>query len=139
MAGGEGAAENALRVFGDGNQQHAVSENDNTIAMNGAAVAAAVEPVKVGGNHHENNNNNGGSWGKGGISKKRLMKLMKQSKISKNDYNNVAMAGGAGVLESVAVPAILLYLNQKVAKSSGKKSMKLRRSSRMSRKNNNNN
>ena len=49
------------------------------------------------------------------------------------------MKGGAGVLENVAVPAILLYLNQKVGKRHGKKSMKLRHSSRMSRRNNNNN
>ena len=54
-------------------------------------------------------------------------------------HKAVAMTGGSGVLENIAVPAILLYLNQRIAKKStsssakNHKSMKLRKSSRMSR------
>jgi hypothetical protein len=47
------------------------------------------------------------------------------------------MAGGSGVLENIAVPAVLLYLNQRMGKkqtqSNKPKSMKLRKSSRFSR------
>jgi hypothetical protein len=70
-----------------------------------------------------------------------LASMLSKSKLSKQDLNQVAgMTGGSGVLENIAVPAILLYLNQRIAKKStssasikNHKSMKLRKSSRMSR------
>jgi hypothetical protein len=45
--GGEGAADNAIKVFGNANDQHAVSENNNTIAMNGTSSVQA--PAMKGG------------------------------------------------------------------------------------------
>ena len=47
--GGEGAADNALRVFGDINSQHAVSDKNNTIAMKGPAQVAGQVPTMKGG------------------------------------------------------------------------------------------
>jgi len=44
------------------------------------------------------------------------------------------MTGGSGVLENVAVPAILLYINQRVGTKKNKGSKKLRKSARISRK-----
>ena len=51
MIGGDGGADHALKVFGDGNQQHAAGPNTNVIAMNPVGTTS-------GGSHHENNNNN---------------------------------------------------------------------------------
>jgi len=48
--GGEGAADNALRVFGDINSQRAVSDKNNTIDMKGPAQAAGQVPTMKGGN-----------------------------------------------------------------------------------------
>jgi hypothetical protein len=45
--GGEGAADNAIKVFGNANDQRAVSENNNTIAMNGTSSVQA--PAMKGG------------------------------------------------------------------------------------------
>lgn len=137
---GGGAAEWGSAVYGEPNQQHAVA-GSNVIATNnvdGNSMTGGADPIvdnNNGGGMGFRNNNNGGSWGKGGI--KKLMKLMEQKKISEKSYKKVAMAGGAGVLENVAVPAILLYLNQKVVKSNGNKSVKSRPSSRKSRKSRN--
>jgi hypothetical protein len=47
--GGEGAADNAIKVFGNTNDQHAVSDSDNTIAMNSSASAQAQAPGMKGG------------------------------------------------------------------------------------------
>ena len=44
------------------------------------------------------------------------------------------MTGGSGVLENIAVPAILLYINQRVGTKKNNGSKKLRKSARISRK-----
>lgn len=130
MSGGAGAADFAVQVYGNGNEQRAIA-GSNLIAANNVAGSQ-----QMGGNVFDAlvNNNNGGNFEDGNL--KKLMKLMKKSHLSKNEFDNIAMAGGSGVLENVAVPAILLYLNQKV-KSKGKKSVKFHRNHRKSRKNRN--
>jgi len=144
MSGGEGAADYAKSVFGDANQQHAVSNTDNTIAVNPPASCGAPAPMKGGARkelqellnqkmqEQQQNSQDGGFMQQ----LKDLASLLNKEKLSNKDMNQaIAMTGGAGVLENIAVPAILLYLNQRIAKkssSSQKKSMKLRKMSRVS-------
>jgi hypothetical protein len=44
--GGEGAADNAIKVFGNMNDQHAVDDKNNAIAMNGPGSAPAMKGGK---------------------------------------------------------------------------------------------
>jgi hypothetical protein len=141
MSGGAGGADYALKVYGDGGQQRAMP-GSNVIAANAVEGTGMMGGAKANFDNLLKNQMN--NWEmKGGNdmnNMQQLFNMLKKNNLNNKDLNNVVnMAGGSGVLENVAVPAILLYLNQKVAKRHGKKSMKLRHSSRMSRKNNNNN
>jgi hypothetical protein len=149
MSGGEGAADWGLKTFGDANQQHALSNTDNTIAVNPPASCGASAAMKGGARkelqqllnnkmqemqQQQQNSQDGGFMQQ----LNNLANLLNKEKLSNKDMNQaIAMTGGAGVLENIAVPAILLYLNQRIATKSASaknhKSMKLRKSSRMSR------
>jgi len=148
MSGGEGAADWALKAYGDANQQHAVSATDNTIAVNPSSCGATAT-MKGGARrelqellnqkmqemqHQQQNSQDGGFMQQ----LQDLANLLNKDKLSNKDMNQaIAMTGGSGILENIAVPAILLYLNQRIGKKSSSskkhKSMKLRKSSRMSR------
>ena len=141
MSGGAGGADYALKVFGDGGQQRAMP-GSNVIAANAVEGSGMMGGAKANFENLVNNqmNNMNMKGGNGMEDVKNLLSMFNKNKLNDNDLNSLTnMAGGSGVLENVAVPAILLYLNQKVGKRHGKKSMKLRRRSRMSRKYNNNN
>ena len=149
MTGGDGGASWALNVYGDANQQHPVSATDNTISMN--SPCSATTPVMKGGarkelqqllnqkmqemQQHQQSLQDGGSLMQ---QLSNLVTVFNKDKLSENDMNNTLsmMAGGSGVLENIAVPAILLYLNQRIGQKSNSaknhKSMKLRKSSRSS-------
>lgn len=149
--GGEGAADWALKAYGDANQQQAVSPTDNTIAVNTPAPCGAAAPMKGGAarkalqellnnkmqemQQQQQENSQEGGFMQQLVD---LASLLNKDKLSNKDMNQaIAMTGGAGVLENIAVPAILLYLNQRIGKKSSSsknhKSMKLRKSSRASR------
>jgi hypothetical protein len=148
--GGEGAADWALKAYGGPNQQQAVSATDNTIAVNTPAPCGAAAPMKGGAVRHHlqqllNNKmqemQQQQSLQDGGFMQQLvdLASLLNKDKLSNKDMNQaIAMTGGAGVLENIAVPAILLYLNQRIGKKSSaskkQKSMKLRKSARLSSK-----
>jgi len=147
--GGDGAADWALEAYGNANQQHAVSATDNTIAVN---APASCGPAMKGGaarkalqqllnqkmqemQQQQQENSQQGGFMQQLVD---LASLLNKEKLSNKDMNQaIAMTGGSGVLENIAVPAILLYLNQRIGKKSSSsknhKSMKLRKSSRASR------
>lgn len=150
MSGGEGAADWGLKAYGDANQQQAISATDNAIAVNPSACGPSI-PMKGGARkelqellnqkmqemqQQQENSQNGGFMQQ----LSNLVAVFNKNKLSENDMNNALsmMSGGSGVLENIAVPAILLYLNQRIGKKSNQfkkqKSMKLRRSSRLSAK-----
>jgi hypothetical protein len=151
MIGGEGAATWGLERYGDANQQQPVSNTDNAIAVNPPSSCGASVAMKGGApprkqlqqllnnkmqemQQQQQNSQDGGFMQQ----LNNLANLLNKEKLSNKDMNQaIAMTGGAGVLENIAVPAILLYLNQRIAKKSSSaknhKSMKLRKSSRMSR------
>jgi hypothetical protein len=149
MTGGDGAAAYALQVYGDGNQQHAISDIDNRIAVTPLASCSTTTPAMKGGDGRkalqqlldqkmqEMQQHQGSQEGGFLEQLSNLVNMFNKNKLSENDMNNaIAMTGGSGVLENIAVPAILLYLNQRIGKKSShkkQKSMKLRRGSRMSR------
>ena len=149
MSGGDGTADWGKAVFGDANQQHAVSDTDNTIAVNPPASCGASAAMKGGARKElqqllnqkmqemQQNSQEGGSLMQ---QLSDLSNLLNKNKLSNKDMNQaMSMTGGSGVLENIAVPAILLYLNQRIGKKQSvsakkQKSMKLRKSSRLSRK-----
>jgi hypothetical protein len=151
MKGGNGGAEWATKVFGDANQQHAVSNIDNTIAMKSpsecgvqpaaAPMAGGAAPKEQLQQQLEQQLQQMQEQQDGGFMMQQLQSLanmLKKPALSNKDMNQAAtMVGGSGVLENIAVPAILLYLNQRMGKkhtpSNKQKSMKLRKSSRFSR------
>jgi hypothetical protein len=121
MSGGEGAADWGLKAYGDANQQHAVSANDNTIAVNPSSHGATV-PMKGGARQElqqllnqkmqemqqqQQSSQDGGSLMQ---QLSNLVTVFNKNKLSENDMNNTLsmMSGGSGVLENIAVPAILL-------------------------------
>ena len=114
--GGNGAASFSTEVYGDMANQHAVSANDNTIAMNnvqggGGDPAAAGASVFSSATVSNTSNIFGGKKSKG-----------KKSKGKK---------GGVGLGE-VAVPALLVYANNAFGR--GRKSVRLNPMSHFSRK-----
>jgi hypothetical protein len=149
MSGGEGAADWGLKAYGDANQQHAISATDNAIAVNPSSCGATA--TMKGGARQElqqllnqkmqemqqqqQSSQDGGSFMQ---QLSNLVDLFNKKTLSENDMNNTLsmMSGGSGVLENIAVPAILLYLNQRIGQKSNSaknhKSMKLRKSSRSS-------
>ena len=155
MHGGEGAADWALNAYGDANQQQPISKIDNTIAVHPpSSCGASTSSIMKGGaprkqlqqllndkmqEMQQQQQQDGGNFMMQQL--QNLASMLSKSKLSNQDLNQaVAMTGGSGVLENIAVPAILLYLNQRIAKKSAAassvknyKSMKLRKSSRMSR------
>ncbi len=155
MKGGDGTSDNAIRVFGNMNEQHAGSETDNTIAMNSPAVHP-VAPAMQGGNVIEKiselqdtifGKDKAPEMGGNNDLEKLQEEITEQvKKLEKEGGEEVqekidilktaVQAGGSGVLENIAVPAILLYANQKYSNkkrfSHGK--AKLRRTSRRVRK-----
>jgi hypothetical protein len=160
MTGGEGAADWGKTVFGDANQQQPVSSTNNAIAVhppsscgvsNAAIMNGGGTPKKqlqqlLNQKMQEMQQQQQQQQQQGGSNfmmqqLQNLAGMLSKSKLSNKDLNEaVAMTGGSGVLENIAVPAILLYLNQRIAKKSAAapsaknhKSMKLRKSSRMSR------
>jgi len=176
--GGAGTADHAIAVYGDAMQQHAVSETDNTIAMNnggtpvqsGAGLAedilklsesfagkkeeeSKVEPVLMGGKKGGkkealeemqaritqelaklNKESEGGNMEK--LQELQNTLALKGGKLTKKNLKHIKrkMTGGSGVLENIAVPAILLYINQRVGTKKNSGSKKLRKSARISRK-----
>jgi hypothetical protein len=158
MSGGDGGADWAMKVFGDANQQQAASNVNNTIAMKlpsecGGSVqpamatnsiASAAAPMTGGAPkdliQQQLHNKLQQMQQDGGFMQQlqNLATMMGKSKLSNEEIKEAAtMAGGSGVLENIAVPAVLLYLNQRMGKkqtqSNKPKSMKLRKSSRFSR------
>jgi len=152
MSGGEGAADWALNAYGDANQQQPVSSTNNTIAVHPPSSCGAASIMKGGAPprkqlqqllnqkmqemQQQQQQQEGGNFMMQQL--QSLASMLSKSKLSNQDLNQaVAMTGGSGVLENIAVPAILLYLNQRIATKSASaknhKSMKLRKSSRMSR------
>lgn len=83
---------------------------------------------------NENNQSEGGDKNKLEELKDALQQ--KGGKLTKKHLKHInrKMNGGSGVLENVAVPAILLYINQRVGTKKNKGSKKLRKSARISRK-----
>lgn len=174
--GGAGTADHAIAVYGDAMQQHAVSETDNTIAMNnggtpvqsGAGLTeeilklsesfagkkeeeSKVEPSLIGGNTKKetlaemqaritqelaklNEQSEGGNMEK--LQELQNTLALKGGKLTKKNLKHIKrkMTGGSGVLENIAVPAILLYINQRVGTKKNSGSKKLRKSARISRK-----
>jgi hypothetical protein len=151
MKGGEGTADNAIKVFGGMNDQHAVSNIDNKIAMNDPS-AAPLAPAMQGGNVIQQiaDLQKKVFGNEVGVNTEELAKLqvkignaveeMKKGGGEKMQekmevLNNVVQNGGTGVLENIAVPAILLYANQKYSnkKRFANEKAKLRRTSRRGR------
>lgn len=150
MKGGEGTADNAIKVFGGMNDQHPVSDIDNRIAMNDPSAAPSamqggnvIQQItdlqkkvfgnEVGGNADELNE----LQDKIGHAVEEIKKDGGEKVQEKMAVlNEVVQNGGTGVLENIAVPAILLYANQKYSNkkrfANGK--AKLRRTSRRGRK-----
>ena len=147
MSGGEGAADWVTSTLGAANQQQPVSNIDNAIA----AKLPASCGMKGGFKNklqdllqeklqemQQRNSQDGGSLMQ---QLSNLIGVFNKPRLSEQDANNAIglMSGGSGVIENIAVPAILLYLNQKLGKKSHpskkQKSMKLRRSYRLSAKN----
>jgi len=174
--GGAGTADHAIAVYGDAMQQHAVSETDNTIAMNnggtpvqsGAGLTEDIiklsesfagkkegeqknEPSLIGGNTKQatlaemqaritqelaklNEQSEGGNMEK--LQELQNTLALKGGKLTNKNLKHIKrkMTGGSGVLENIAVPAILLYINQRVGTKKNSGSKKLRKSARISRK-----
>jgi len=164
--GGAGTADHAIAVYGDAMQQHPVSATDNTIAMNNVSApvqsgAGLVENIyslsesffgKPGGKKdmladlQQQVNHKLASMGpaEGGkmdeLKELQTTLAVKGCKLTKKNLKHInrKMTGGSGVLENVAVPAILLYINQRVGTKKNLGSKKLRKSARISRKLNQN-
>jgi hypothetical protein len=150
--GGAGTADYAIAVYGGVNSQHAVSPTDNTITMSHPSmkggnkggeqlrklqeqIQEAMDKLKQSGGGDE-------SAEVGGDMMSKLQQLQKQmaqygGKMSKIQLSKIAsffnrQSGGSGILESVAVPAIFLYVNQIASKKSCSEK-KLRKTRRMTR------
>lgn len=163
--GGSGTADHAIAVYGDAMQQHPVSATDNTIAMNnvgapvqsGAGLAKSISALsesffgKQGDKKHmlaqlqgqvthklESMGTEGGKMDE--LHELQTTLAVKGGKLTKKNLKHIKrkMTGGSGVLENVALPAILLYINQRVGSKKNLGSKKLRKSARISRKLNQN-
>uniref|UniRef100_A0A6C0K2N1 Uncharacterized protein n=1 Tax=viral metagenome TaxID=1070528 RepID=A0A6C0K2N1_9ZZZZ len=114
QSGGAGAADNALKVFGDSNSQHAVSNKDNTIAMNGSVPTmkggkrvGGFTPPKVNGEPEDNYTseveftpNSDGTTPVGDANKPTMLESVNKSVKGffgvgdKQDVPNESMGGG---------------------------------------------
>ena len=113
--GGAGAAEHAINVYGGPGQQHAISAENNVIAMRGGAGAAehAINVYGGPGQQHAISAENNVIAMRGGADEDELKKVE-----------------GGNLVQQIAVPAVLLIANQtyKPRRSYGKKSRKYRKS-----------
>jgi hypothetical protein len=157
--GGAGTADYAIAVYGGINSQHAVSPTDNTITMSHPSmkggnkggeqlrklqeqIQQAMDNLQQSGGGDEAVNGAEVDGAVGGNMMSKLQQLQKQmaqygGKMSKKQLSKIAsffnrQNGGSGILESVAVPAIFLYVNQIASKKSCSEK-KLRKTRRMTR------